>query len=202
MRVRLRSGVLRFGPLLAAGLVMACSSRVLPPPPESDPMDREAYVIGTADVLNINVWRNPEISSQVPVRPDGKISLPLLDDVQAAGLTPEELKEVVTEALREFVDNPDVTVTVSNINSKLVYFIGGGVARQGPVPLNRELRILDALSLAGGFREFADKNDVRILRRTSDGLEEYRFDYDAYLDGKAPDSNLLLRPGDTIVVKE
>jgi polysaccharide export outer membrane protein len=187
--------------LALLGAPVACASRAVPPPPEPDPMNLEEYVIGPADSLRIEVWKNSELSATVPVRPDGKISLPLLDDVQASGLTPLELKEVLTQSLREYVENPDVTVVVAEVSSPLIYLLGG-VARQGPIPLTRNLRVLDAISHAGGFSQFADRSDVRVLRRTTNGLVEYRFDYDAYLDGDAPESNFLLQPGDTIVVPD
>jgi polysaccharide export outer membrane protein len=184
-----------------AATPLACASRALPPPPEPDLMNLDDYVIGPADELRIDVWKNPDLGATVPVRPDGKISLPLLDDVQAAGLTPLELKEVLTQALREFVENPDITVIVSDVASPTV-FVLGGVARQGSIPLTHNLRVLDAISVAGGFTQFADRGDVRVLRRTSNGLVEYRFDYDAYLDGETPSSNFLLQRGDTIVVPD
>ena len=180
---------------------LACASRVVPPPPEPDPMALEDYVIGPADQIKVDVWKNADLGGTVPVRPDGKISVPLLDDVQAAGLTPLELKEVLTQALREYVEDPDVTVTVSKVESPTVFLLGG-VARQGSMPLTTNLRVLDALSAAGGFTQFADRGSVRVLRRTANGLVEHRFDYDAYLDGDAPESNFLLRPGDTIVVPD
>jgi polysaccharide export outer membrane protein len=178
-----------------------CATRVMPPPPEPDPMNLDDYVIGPTDQLKIDVWKNPELSLTVPVRPDGKISLPLVDDVQAAGLTPLELKEVLIQALREYVENPDVTVVVAEVGSPIVFLLGG-VARQGAIPLSHNLRVLDAIAFAGGFTQFADRGDVRVLRRTPNGLVEHRFDYDAYLDGDAPESNFRLQPGDTIVVPD
>jgi polysaccharide export outer membrane protein len=187
--------------LAGGGMPFACASRAVPPPPEPDPMNLDDYVIGPADKLRIEVWKNPELGATVPVRPDGKISTPLLDDVQAAGLTPLELKEVLTESLREYVENPDVTVVVAEVSSPIVFLLGG-VGRQGPIPLTHNLRVLDAISYAGGFSQFADRDDVRVLRRTPNGLVEHRFDYDAYLDGDAPESNFLLHPGDTIVVPD
>jgi polysaccharide export outer membrane protein len=187
--------------LVALSGVTACASRALPPPPEPDPMEMDDYVIGHSDNLEITVWKNPELSNTVVVRHDGKISLPLLDDVQAVGLTPLELKEVLTEGLREFVGDPEVTVTVTQMNSYVVYVLGE-VARQGPIPLTRNLRVLDALSTAGGFGTFADRDDIRILRRSSKGIQEFRFDYDAYLKGQVPEANLLLQRGDTIVVPQ
>jgi polysaccharide export outer membrane protein len=187
--------------LLGLAFVVGCAPSVAPPPAEPDPMDMDAYVIGPSDVLCITVWKNPELSGSVPVRPDGKISIALLDDVQAAGLTPLELKELLTESLREYVSEPDVTVVVEQVASPQV-FVLGEVLRQGSIALTRNLRVLDALSIAGGFTPFADRDDIRILRRTADGLVEYRFDYGDYLDGGAPESNFLLQNGDTIVVPD
>ena len=190
---------------VAAGILLAlaaCASRpVSPTPPDPDPLDRGEYVIGAADMLGVSVWRNPDLSTGVPVRPDGKISVPLVDDVQAAGLTAIELKEVLTRKLAEYIANPDVTVVVNQINSKRVYMLGE-IARTGPLRLDTELRILDAISMAGGFSVFADKNNIKVLRRTGRGLVEYRFDYDAFIDGSEPEDNLILAPGDTIVVPD
>jgi len=175
---------------------------VSPPPGDPVALDRDSYVIGPDDRLEIVVWKNPELSVTVPVRPDGRISVPLVDDVQAAGLTTAELKLVLSEKLAEFVKNPEVTVIVESINSKQVFLIGG-VARQGAAPLTKDMRILDAISIGGGFTTFADKGDIKILRRTPKGLVEYRFDYDAFVKGDAPlESNFLLQPGDTIVVRD
>lgn len=187
--------------LVGGGVPVACASRAVPPPPEPDPMNLAQYVIGPADSVRVDVWKNSELSVTVPVRPDGKISIPLVDDVQASGLTPLELKEVLTQALREYVENPDVTVIVQTVASPQIFLLGG-VARQGAISLTRNLRVLDALAEAGGFTQFADRGDVRVVRRTANGLVEHRFDYDAYLDGEAPESNFLLQPGDTIVVPD
>ncbi len=189
--------------LLGVTLLAACAGRPpAPPPPEPDVMARDVYVIGNADLLRITVWKNPELSADVPVRPDGKISVPLLNDVQAAGLTPEELKELLTKQLAEYVANPDVTVVVIQVNSKRVYVLGG-VVRSGPIPLTSDMRVLDAISVAGGFAPFADKGGIRILRRSGGEIVEYGFDYDDYLKGKIPPhSNMLLHPGDTVVVPD
>jgi polysaccharide export outer membrane protein len=190
--------------LLAIGLLIpACVARPLaPPPPDPDPMDREEYTIGVTDVLHISVWKNAELSTQAPVRPDGKISVPLLDDVQAEGLTPEELKEVITRELGEFVVAPDVTVVVLQMNSRFVSVIGE-VARVVRVPLTRDMRVLEAITIAGGFGTFADRNDIRIVRRAPSGEEiEYRFDYDDYIRGHAPGTNIVLRHGDMIIVPD
>jgi len=187
--------------VLAAAVALACSHGA-PPPPEAGPMDRADYVIGAADVLRVQVWRNPELSVDVPVRPDGKISVPLVDDVQAAGLTTTELKDVLTKALSEFVAAPDVTVIVHQINSKSVHIVGE-VGRPTVVQLVVDMRALEVIALAGGFTPYADKSDIRILRPNPDGsVVEYRFNYNAFLKGKHPESNLRLQPGDTIVVPD
>ncbi len=185
----------------AATFAIACS-HVSPPPPEPGPMDRADYVIGAADVLRIQVWKNPELSVDVPVRPDGKISVPLANDVQAAGLTATELKDVITQALVDYVAAPDVTVMVRDIRSKSVHVIGE-VLRPNQFPLIFDMRVLEAIAYAGGFSPYADKSDVRILRPNPDGtVVEYRFNYSAFLRGKQPEGNLRLQPGDTVVVPD
>jgi len=125
----------------------------------------------------------------------------LLDDVQAEGLTPEELKEVISSKLSEFISAPDVTVIVYQPLSQTVTVVGA-VGRWGSVPLTKETRVLEAIAAVGGFSIWARKNDVRILRSTKEGVVSYRFNYGAYLAGKAPDSNMLLEPGDTVVVPD
>jgi polysaccharide export outer membrane protein len=166
-------------------------------------MDRAPYTIGVTDVLKITVWKNPESSvDAVPVRSDGMISVPLINDVQAEGLTPEELKDVIARELAEYVGEPNVTVVVIQINSRFVSVIGE-VVQDTRVPLTRDLRVLEAIAQAGGFGPFADKSDVRIVRRNADGTEsEYRFDYGAYIRGRAPGTNIVLQHGDTIVVPD
>jgi polysaccharide export outer membrane protein len=186
--------------VLCVGAPIACKAPP-PLPPEPSVGAREPYVIGVTDTLMITVWKNVELGGQVVVRSDGKISVPLLDDVQAEGLTPEELKEVITEALSEYVTNPDVTVIVTGMNSNTVSIMGG-VGRTGELPLQKQTRVLQAIARSGGFSTWAKKDRVRILRPTPQGLIEYRFDYGAYLAGKAPGTNLVLRPGDTIVVPD
>jgi polysaccharide export outer membrane protein len=186
---------------IAAASALACSHGA-PPPPDDGPMDRADYVIGPADVIRVQVWRQPELSTDVPVRPDGKISVPLANDVQAAGLTAEELREVITKALTDYVTAPDVTVMVREIRSKNVQVIGE-VLRPAAVPLLSDLRVLDVIALAGGFSPYADKSDIRVLRRNPDGsVIEYRFNYNAFLRGKNTEGNMRLHPGDAIVVPD
>jgi polysaccharide export outer membrane protein len=192
------------GALLLAmlgSLVLGCASPGAPFPPEPSPGAREDYVIGIPDVLRIVVWRNQELSVEVPVRSDGKISVPLVDDVQAEGLTAEELKEVLTEALSEYVTAPDVTVIVQEINSHTVTVVGA-VARSGQLPLVRQTRVLEAIATMGGFTIWAKKDHVKIIRKSESGPIEYLFNFGDYASGKAPDSNLVLEPGDTVVVPD
>jgi polysaccharide export outer membrane protein len=189
--------------LLATSLAFACGGRTLSPPPaDPDPLARTTYVIGIQDLLSISVWKNDELNVRVPVRPDGKISVPLVDDVQAEGLTVMELKDVLTHELSEFITAPDVTVVVMEMRSKAVNLIGA-VMRTGRIPMTHQLRVLDAIVMMGGFSQFADKSDVQIVRSMPDGSEQaYRFDYNAYTKGKAPGSNIVLHDGDTIIVSE
>jgi polysaccharide biosynthesis/export protein len=157
------------------------------------------YVIGAQDVLDINVWKEPDVSRVVPVRPDGKISLPLLNDVQAAGLTPDQLAAKVTEELKKYVTNPQVTVIVTAINSQRVYILGE-VTRPGAFPLLPGMTVLQALSSAGGFTQFAKVKNI-FVRRLQDGKEsKYPFNYKDVIGGKKPEQDILLKAGDTIVV--
>ena len=192
------------GLLVATLSVPACARRDLSAPPmDPVPMARTTYVIGNGDSLKVTVWKNPELSlARVPVRSDGMISIPLLDDLQAEGLEPMELKEVITRELSEYITAPDVTVTVVESNSQL-FSIMGEVRRNTRLPLRRDMRGIEAIANAGGFTNFADKSDVRIVRQHEDGSEsEYRFDYDAYIQGNAAGTNIVLRPGDTIIVPD
>jgi polysaccharide export outer membrane protein len=163
----------------------------------------EEYIIGPRDVLAIAVWREPELSLQsVEVRLDGKISVPLIDDVQAAGLTPLQLKADLSERLKEFVTAPAVTVVVSSVGSKLIYVIGE-VAREGPINMQPNMRVLDAIGLAGGLNPFAGGGRIKIIRNQKDSAPaEFTFDYDRFVDGRNLAQNILLLPGDTIVVPE
>lgn len=191
------------GALVLLGSALACGRTPLPPPEEPPMASRDVYRIGASDILAVSVWRNPELSlPQVPVRSDGKISAPLAGDVQAAGLTTEELKAKLTEKLAEYVTAPDVTVVVIQMNSQKVSIVGE-VQRPGPVPLAADTRVLDAVSYSGGFTPYANKNRIRILRRLPDGtIGEYAFSYDDFVQGETPNANFLLQAGDTIVVPD
>lgn len=191
----------RFVVVAMTVLGVGCTGVGLAPPPEAEAGTREEYVIGVPDVLKVVVWRNPDLSVEVPVRRDGMISVPLVDDVQAEGLTPRELKEVLTEALAEYVTAPDVTVIVQQTNSHTVTVVGG-VARSGQIPLTRQMRVLEAIATMGGFNAWAKKDRIKVIRKVDGKLVEYGFNFGAYSAGKAPESNLLLKPGDTVVVPD
>jgi len=161
--------------------------------------DDPAYIIGEADVLDINVWKEPDVSRTVPVRPDGKISLPLLNDVQAAGLTPMQLQQQITEKLRKFLTEPQVTVIVTQINSQRVYIMGE-VNRPGTFPLLPKMTILQLITTAGGFTQFANTGKIRIVRNENGKQSTYTFNYKELMQGRQPEQNLELKPGDSIVV--
>ncbi len=157
------------------------------------------YKIGPQDVLRIDVWKETEISRSVPVRPDGKISIPLLNDVQAAGLTTMQLAAVISEGLKKFINNPQVTVSVSEINSWRVY-VTGEVTRPGSMPLLPNMTVLQALSTSGGFTQFAKIKNIYVLRTTDGKQEKLPFNYKEVLNGQKPEQNIILKPGDVIVV--
>jgi polysaccharide biosynthesis/export protein len=187
---------------LLVALAAGCAS---PPPMPVDPemMQREDYVIGVSDILSVRVWKNVELSvEQLPVRPDGKISTPLAGDVQAAGLTAKQLQDVLASALTQYVTAPHVTVIVLKMYSRHVS-VEGQVQRPGLVPLESDMRVVDAITTAGGFTVFADRKRIKIIRRLPDGsVTTYGFNYDAFVSGKAPGSNGLLQPNDTVVVSD
>lgn len=160
-----------------------------------------AYVIGPGDVLDIDVWQNAELSFKgLPVRPDGKISIPLLNDVQAAGLTAMQLSSDLTEKLKKYVKgDPVVTVVVTQVNSQRFYVLGE-VARPGVFPLLPGITALQAISTAGGFTQFANEKKVYILRESSGRAVKLPFDYKMVVQGKDLQENIELKPGDTVVV--
>jgi len=185
-------------------LTLACASRPTAEPPQ-DPeagAAEEPYVIGVQDLLRVSVWQNESASVDVPVRPDGKVTIPLIGDVEARGQTAEQLQAVIAKKLAKHVVSPDVTVIVLQMNSRFVSVVGR-VQREARVPISQDLRVVEAIALAGGFDPFADTDSVRVVRRLPDGKEvEYRFDYDAYMDGHAPNTNFLLKSGDVIYVPD
>ena len=161
--------------------------------------DANSYVIGPQDVLQVNVWKEPEMSAPaVPVRPDGQISLPLLGDVQAAGLTPTELGAILTAKTQKYVQDAQVTIVVTAVNSKRVYLLGE-IQRPGPVAIVPDMHVLEALSTAGGLTRYANAKKIYLLRSSNGKQERVPFNYKAALKGEAQ-HNLSLQPGDTIVV--
>ena len=164
-------------------------------PATNDP----AYVIGPEDVLDISVWKEPDVSRVVPVRPDGRISLPLIDDVQAAGLSPQQLAKSVAEKLKKFLNEPQVTVIVTAMNSQRV-FVVGEVLRAGAFPMLPGMTVLQALSSAGGFTTFADVKKIHVMRLRDGKQIEIPFNYREVLKGDNSGQNIKLEPGDTIIV--
>jgi len=195
---------------LAAGPALAQNQGSTPPaatPARNDPsiapakpestaaVDPKTYVIGAQDILSIKVWREADFTGLYTVRPDGKITIPLVGDVQASGLTPERLGDQLKQALANYINSPDVSVSLQNVNSKK-FFITGEVNRPGEYTLAVPTKVFDALSNAGGFRDFANKKKIIIMR----GAERLKFNYQEMLKGKGLEQNIFLENGDTIVV--
>jgi polysaccharide biosynthesis/export protein len=159
------------------------------------------YVIGPDDVLNIVFWRDADMTQQVTVRPDGNITLPLIGDIKAAGLAPAALKDVITKAAAKFIEDPNVTVVVSQINSRNV-FVTGGVSRPGPYPISGQMDVLQIIAVAGGLTEFADAKNIRIVRKENGQTQVFKVNYNELMEGKKMDQNVLHKPGDTVMVKQ
>ena len=158
-----------------------------------------AYKIGPQDLLKIDVWKEEQLTRTVPVRPDGKITLPLLNDVQAAGLTPMELAGIISDQLKKYINNPQVTVSVTEINSRRVY-VTGEVSKAGAYPLFPRMTVLQALSSSGGFTQFARVKNIYVLRTENGKQVKMLFNYKEAVRGKSPEQNIELLPGDVIVV--
>ena len=161
--------------------------------------DSNQYVIGAEDVLYIHTWKEESLSRQVPVRMDGKISIPLIDEVQAAGLTPLQLKEVLIEKFKRFMDNPSVSVIVMEANSFKVY-VSGQVKTPGVYRIRGETSLLQIIPMAGGFTDCANQKKILIIRRENGKEKRITVNYKKIVDGKEPVSNSILRSGDTIIV--
>ena len=158
-----------------------------------------AYKIGAQDLLKIDVWREDQLTRTVPVRPDGKITLPLLNDIQAVGLTPMELAGVIRDELKKFITEPQVTVSVMEINSRRIY-VNGEVNKPGAYQLLPHMTVLQALSGSGGFTTFARIKDIYVLRNVNGKAARIPFNYKEAIKGKNVDQNIELQPGDVIVV--
>lgn len=188
-------------PVVLAGQTQkpAAGNTVKPITPSTSVALPTDYVIGVEDVLTIVFWRDKDLSAEVVVRPDGKISLPMLNDVMAAGMKPEALADVVAKAATKFVRDPGATVIVKEIRSRKVYIIGE-VVKPGTIQLASEMNVLQAIGEAGGFIEGANKGDVIIVRNESGKERRFKFNYNDVVKGKNPEQNIRLIPGDTIII--
>ena len=212
-RCRVAACVALAGVLLSAALVAAqgstAQSRTAAKKPDaksketpaevSIPTPPPGYVIGPEDVLTIYFWREKDLSGDVIVRPDGRISLPLLNEFAAAGLTPGQLRELVMTAADKYVQDPNLTVIVKQINSRRVY-ITGMVNKSGPYPLMAPTTVLQLIAMAGGLQDYANKSRIAVMRIKNGKSVGYRFNYEEVTVGKNLNQNMLLKPGDTVVV--
>ncbi len=168
-------------------------------PQEETTSPDDIFQIGVSDVLTISVWKNPELSAQVPVRPDGKITLPLVGEVQAAGMTPDQLRQELNGQFASYVTAPTISVVVNEINSMKI-FIVGEVRSPGSYDVIQPTRLMQALAMAGGLSEYADKSDVLVLRQQGSAERRIIVSVKGITSGKKMADNILLEPGDTIVV--
>lgn len=191
----------------AAGILHAYAQSAPSSPPQvasstagqETPTVSEDYIIGPEDVLDISVWREPDFSIRAVVRPDGKIGIKLLNDVQASGLTTKELKHRIEEGLSQFVPDAVVSVIVTDVKSQMVHIIGS-VARQGAFPLGGPLTVMELLARAGGLADFAKKENIVIVRWEAGQNRRVRFNYKTYVEGKNLQQNITLKNGDVIIV--
>jgi polysaccharide export outer membrane protein len=158
------------------------------------------YVIGAGDVLAVNVWKEPDASvPSAVVRPDGKISMPLLKEVSVVGLTPKQVEKQISDQLAQFITGADVTIVVAGIHSKKVY-LAGAVRKEGPIPYSYQMTVMQALSEGGGLSDYAKRAKIYILRNENGRQFRLPFDYNAVLKGERMELNIILQPGDTVVV--
>jgi len=194
----------------ALGSAVVSAQQPTPPPPAATPAPAAAvasaavplpddYVIGPEDVLSVVFWRDKDMSADVTVRPDGKISLPLLNDVQAAGLTPIQLRDRLVEVSKQFFEDPSVSVVVKNMNSRKV-FVTGQVTRPGPYALVAPTTVLQLISIAGGLGDYAKSEKISIVRNEGGKQTSFKFNYKEVINSRRLDQNIELKPGDTVVV--
>jgi polysaccharide biosynthesis/export protein len=176
----------------------AQAAKAAPGESQSAPGPPSDYVVGADDTLHISVWKEPDLSATLPVRPDGKISMPLLDDVVAAGLTPMQLSGSIRDKLKKYIADPRVTVVVTAMNSRRI-FVTGEVTHSGAMPLLPNMTVLQALATAG-FTQFANLKGIYLLRTQNGRQEKLPFNYKQVVKGDHPEENIVLKPGDTIVV--
>lgn len=170
------------------------------PVPAAPPVLPSDYVIGVEDVLSVVFWKEKDLSAEVVVRPDGKISLPLLNDIPAVGLTPEQLANVVATAAVKYVRDPGATVMVKEVRSRKVYVIGE-VAKPGAFPLGAGMNVLQGIAEAGGLLEHANKGDIVVVRNENGTERRFKFNYKDVVRGKKTEQNIRLLPGDTVLVR-
>jgi polysaccharide export outer membrane protein len=198
-----RRAVLLASVVLATALASAQAAPPTPPAHDAtasaDKPHDDSFVIGNDDVLAINVWKEPDISRSIPVRSDGKISLPLVGEVQAAGLTPLKLEKDIAEKLKSYISEPEVTVMVQQVNSQK-FNILGQVNKPGSYVIANSPTVLDAIALAGGFRDFAKRKSIYVLRHGNSGEVRLRFNYKDVSEGRQMEQNVKLQPGDSIIV--
>jgi polysaccharide biosynthesis/export protein len=187
-------------PLVAQSTRPPQSTNTTAGKPDASPTLPRDYVIGVEDVLNVVFWKDKELSAEVRVRPDGKISLPMLNDVPAAGMTPEQLAGAVQQAAAKFVRDPGATVIVKEIRSRKVYVIGE-VTKPGTFQLASEMNVIQIIAEAGGFLESANKGNVIIVRNENGQERRYKFNYNDVVRGKNVAQNIRLLPGDTILIR-
>ena len=157
------------------------------------------YLIGAQDVLSIVFWREKDMTVEVVVRPDGKISLPLLNDMDAAGMSPEALRAAIAKAAAKYMEEPSVTVVVKEIKSRNVY-VTGQVTKAGAYPLGNDMTVLQAITVAGGLLEYADESNIVVLRKENGKDRTFKFNYKDVMKGKNLDQNIVLLPNDTVIV--
>lgn len=177
------------------------ASSIKGPLPASSPNLPADYRIGTGDVVLVSVWKEPDASQEVTVRSDGKVSLPLIKEVQLAGLTPSEAEKHLSEKIEKMIPGADVTLIIRAINSRKVYLVGA-VRTVGPVNMTSSLTVLQAIAQAGGLTDFAKKKQIYILRHENGKQVRLPFNYDAVIKGEHIEQNILLQPDDTVVVSQ
>ena len=192
-----QTGAASSEPAATSGTASSSTAAGVPTRPSAAAAQSPDYRLGPGDKLRVEVYKDAQLSQSLQIRPDGKITLPLIGDLEASGHTPLELRDKLSEALREYVTNPVVTVIVVEAVPPLVYVIGE-VGNPGSIPLNGPLSVLQALAMAGGFRDFANTKKIQILRRTNRGQQRIAFNYKEALAATGPP--MMLQPGDTVVV--
>jgi len=194
MRFTFFFSVLVFSSLLASAFAQRPATN-----PITHAYGESEFKLGPDDVIEVFVYKEPELSPTVVVRPDGKISLPLINDVHAAGLTPAQLRDRIVEESKKYVEDPNVTVVVKQINSRRV-FVTGEIGKPGPYPLSGPTTVLQMVSIAGGFKEYAHPEKIMIIRTENGKPVSFKFNYKEVINGKKLSQNIELKPGDSVIV--